>query len=101
MRVVQVGSDLDFLLVPLGTHCSGQFRPENFDGNVSLMLQVLSEIDNGHATATKFTIYGIPVGKSSFQTIQVVGHGRLRCNFGRGNARVWSNCFLMKTPHRN
>ncbi|MEE9180010.1 MAG: hypothetical protein V3U22_03875, partial [Vicinamibacteria bacterium] len=46
------------------SHGTLAFWPENLEGDLALVLQVLGEIDRRHPTATKFTFDAVAVGKS-------------------------------------
>jgi hypothetical protein len=56
VRVVETGSDADFPNEAHSTHRCGQLRPERLDGDSPAMLQIFRLEDNGHPTATDFTI---------------------------------------------
>jgi hypothetical protein len=61
--VSQVGRDLDLPNEAFGAEARGKLGPEDLDGNVAVMLQVLGEIDGGHTAAPDLPFDLITVGK--------------------------------------
>ncbi len=72
--MVELGGDLDFAEEPLGADSRGEFRAQDFDRDVTLVLQVPGEIDDGHAARAQFFLNGIAVGEGGFQAVEKVWH---------------------------
>ena len=75
VRMLKAGGDLDLAQEPLGTERGREVRTEDLDGDLSVMLQIFSEIDSRHSPAADLPLYRVSVSQSSLQTVQQVGHG--------------------------
>ena len=51
--MLEVGRDLDLVEEPLTTQHRGELRPEHFDGDVAVVLQVVGQVDRGHPAPAK------------------------------------------------
>jgi len=49
---------------------------QDFDGDFTVMLEVLREIHRGHAAASKLALDAVAVGQGSGETIWRLGQGR-------------------------
>ena len=74
MRVGQVGRDLHFAEKPLRSERGGEIRPENFEGNVPVVPEVVGEVDGGHAALAQFAVDPIAVGQCGGESVGVRGH---------------------------
>lgn len=63
MRVLQIGDGLDLPQEPLGSDHCRQLRPENFDGDSAMVLEIFGQIDRGHTALTKLPLDAIAVGQ--------------------------------------
>ncbi len=77
--MLEIGGRLYFLDEPLGTEDGGEFGPQDFDRHLAVVLQVLGEVDRGHAARAEFFLDGVAVGKGVFEAVEGVGHEGLRC----------------------
>ncbi len=76
--MLQVGGDLDLFEEPLGAEDGCEFGPQHFHRHLAVVLQVLGEIDRGHAARAEFFLDGVAVGEGGFETVEGVGHEGLR-----------------------
>ena len=81
MWVVQACGDFDFSEKAFRTEGGGQFRPKDLHRHLSLVLNVLRQVDRGHSTPADFTFNRIAVGQSEGEAIQFFHAGGL---IGRG-----------------
>jgi hypothetical protein len=63
--VLQAGDDFNFLEEPVGAECADDLRPKHFDRDLTRMLQVLREIDGGHAAPPELALDRVAVRYSS------------------------------------
>ncbi len=63
--MLQVGGDLDLGQESLGAEHRGQLRPQHLDRDLAVVLQVLGEIDRGHAALAQLPLDAVAVGQSS------------------------------------
>lgn len=61
--------DLDLSQKPLGAERGGQLAPQHLDGNLALVLQVVSEVYDRHAAAADFALDGVARGEGGSQVI--------------------------------
>ena len=54
MRVREVGRRRDLCQEPLGSHYRREFGLEDLERDVTLMLQVVGQVDRGHTALTEF-----------------------------------------------
>ena len=47
---------------------------QNLHRNITVMLQVLRQVDGGHPTATEFPLDGVAVGQCASEAVQNFGH---------------------------
>ena len=74
VRVLQPGRDLDFPGKPVGAEGGGQLGAQHLDRHLAVMLQVLGEVDGGHAALTEFPDDAIASGQRGSQSVVCVGH---------------------------
>jgi hypothetical protein len=72
--MIQIRGDLDFAQEAVGTKGCCQLWTEDLDCNLSLVLQVLSEVDRSHPTRPKLSLDLVTVSQRSLQTFQQVSH---------------------------
>ena len=63
VRVTEAGHDVDFALEALDAKGGAKVCVQNFDGDVSVVLQVVGEIYRRHSTATEFLPDHVADGK--------------------------------------
>jgi hypothetical protein len=83
VRVTQAGGDLHFALEPLHPEDLGEVRMEDLDRDRSAVLQVLGEIDGGHAAAAKLALELIPLADRGLEPILQIGRAvSVGCHVG-------------------
>ena len=58
----------------VGAEDGGELRPEDLDGDLAVVLQVVREIDSGHATRAELALDAVAVGKDGAEAAERVGH---------------------------
>jgi hypothetical protein len=76
VRMLQASDNPDFLNKTFSTQDVGQVAPKNLEGYQSIMLQVVREIDRGHATPAELPFEHVPISDGSGKIIENVGHGQ-------------------------
>ena len=67
--------DLDLAQEPLGADALGKLGGEHLDGDLAVVLLVLSEVDGGIAPTAELTVYGVAIGEGLAQRLRNTGHG--------------------------
>ena len=109
VRMVELGGDGDLAEEPLGAERVGEFRVEDLDRHRAIVLEVVREVDGGHAALAELALDAVAVGEGggeSHQKIQLPpavrgwssvdrgqGVGKARCswsypNFDSTTARI-------------
>ncbi len=57
--MLEVGCDLDLCQETLRTNDCGQFRLQDFEGDIPIVLQILGEVHRSHAAFAKLTLDGV------------------------------------------
>jgi hypothetical protein len=73
VRVVERRGDGDLAQEPLGPEDRGQFGPQHLHRDLAAVLQVIGEIDRGHAAAAQLALDGVAGAQSGGQACQVIG----------------------------
>src|SRR5262245_56591744 len=73
--VAELRGGLDLSLKPLSTDRCGQFRSQDFERNLAIVLEIAGEIDSRHAAATELALERVTVAKGLRELSQDVGHG--------------------------
>ena len=63
MRVLEVGGGLDLGEEALGTDDGGEFGAEDLDGDGAVVLEVVGEVDRGHAALAQLPLDAVAVGE--------------------------------------
>ena len=63
VRVLEVGGGGDLAQEPLGADDRGQLRPEHLDRHLAVVLEVLRQVDGGHAAGAEFLLEAVAVGE--------------------------------------
>ena len=63
MRVIEPSRDLDLAMEAIGADVDGEMRMEDLDGDRAAVLQVVREIDRGHAATADLTLDAIATRK--------------------------------------
>ena len=92
VRMLQPGRNGDFAEEALAADGGGHLRPEHLDGDLTSVLQVIGEIDNGHAPAPELAHEAVLAGQGVLQVGEEV-HGiptinlRIRRRWARGRVQ--------------
>ena len=76
--MLQVGGGLDFAEEPLGADDGGQLGPQDLDGDLAVVLEVLRQVDGGHAARAELALEAVAVGERLGEAGEDVGHQGLR-----------------------
>jgi hypothetical protein len=63
VRMAEAGGSLDLAEESVGTQRCGQLGPEHLDGHLAAMLQVVGQVDGGHATSAELALDRVSAGK--------------------------------------
>ena len=69
---------VDFPGEPLGPDGGGQLGSQHLDRDLARVLQVLGEIDRGHAPLAQLPLEAVAVGERGGELGRDAGHGRLQ-----------------------
>jgi hypothetical protein len=61
--MLEAGCQLDLAQKALGAEDGAEFRAEHLDGHLAPVLEVLGEIDRGHAAGAEFPLNAVAVGE--------------------------------------
>ena len=65
-----VGDGLDLAQEALGADDGGQLGAEDLDGHLAVVLEVLGEIDGGHAALAQLALDAVAVGEGGTQGVR-------------------------------
>ena len=85
--VLEVGGDLDLAQEPVGPDRSGQLRPEDLDGDLAAVPEVLGEEHRGHAAFAEQPLDVVAVAEGRAKMFQNVSHLRPRDSAGKNLPR--------------
>ena len=74
VRVLQPGGDLDLPEEPVAADGGGELRPQHLYRDFAVVLEVLGQIDRGHAPAAELALQRVAGGQCRLQAFKVVGH---------------------------
>ena len=74
--MLQRRDGLDLAQEPLGADHGGELGLEDLDGDLAVVLEVLGEVDRGHAARAELALDAVAVGKSCCKVGPGVGHRR-------------------------
>ena len=72
--MLQIGRGLDLGQESLRANDRGQLRAQHLERHLAVVLEVLRQVDGGHATGAHLVLDGVAVGQSCGQAIEI-GHG--------------------------
>ena len=84
--MLQVGRGPDLGEEPRGADHRGELGAQHLEGDRRLELEVLGQVDGGHATRTDFALDPVAAGKSSRKTSRAIRHSGTR---GWKSARLY------------
>ena len=76
--MLQIGRDLDLGQESLAAENGGQLGMEHLDGDAAAVLEVLGQVDRGHAALAQLALDAIPVGQCGGEARSGVGREELR-----------------------
>jgi hypothetical protein len=82
--VLQPGGDGDLAAEALGAEGGGELGAEDLEGDSAVMLQVLGEVDGGHAALPELPLDAVALGEGGLEAGHRVGH-----------VGLWSGCWKM------
>ena len=99
VRMRQVGGGRDLGQEPLGSHYRCEFGLQGLERDLTLVLQAVGQVDDGHAALTKLTFNGVAAFEGSVQAGDAVTHAGkmlrwsakregIRYLIGQGRARM-------------
>ncbi len=72
--MLELGRHLDFPEEAIGTKRGGQFRPEHLDRHLAVVLEILRQVDGGHAALAQFAFETEVIGESGGDAVKLCGH---------------------------
>ena len=75
--MVEAGGDLDLAQEPVGADVRSQLRVQDLDRYRTAVLEILGQIDRGHAAPPDFPLKAVSAGQRALQALQKVRH---RCS---------------------
>jgi hypothetical protein len=72
--MVKARRKVDLAQETLGTDRDGQLGPQDLDRHMAVVLEILRQIDDGHAPATQLMLDGVVFGERGTKGGQGVGH---------------------------
>ena len=81
VRVGQSCRELDLALEALGADAGREFRAEHLDGDVTVVFEVVGEVDGGHAALAQLPLEAVTAGEGVPKLVRRIGqwfglHGR-------------------------
>ena len=70
IRMLQVGGDLDLLEEPLRADDRGQLGAQHLERHLAAVLEILGEVDRGHATRAQLPLDAVAIGEG----VREAGH---------------------------
>ena len=74
MRVLEVGRGLDLAQEPLGADHGRELGPEHLDRHPAIVLEVLGQVDGGHAALAELALEAVAVGEGVGQAAGGMAH---------------------------
>jgi hypothetical protein len=74
VRVLEVGRQLDLGQKALRPDHGGQLRPEHLQRHLTVVADVLCQVDGGHATRTDLPVEPVAIDEGGLKTAEQFGH---------------------------
>ncbi len=74
MRMLKTRRDLDLTEEAIWPKGRSKLGSQDLHRHLAVVLQILGEVDRGHAARAKLFLDGIAVGEGGFETVEGVGH---------------------------
>ena len=78
VRMLQAGGDLDLGEEAVAADDGAQLGVQDLDGDLAAVLEVLGEVDRGHAALAELALEAVAVGKGCGEAVYCAGQGMLR-----------------------
>ena len=72
--MLEVGGELDLGQEPLGADDGGELRAQQLERDLAVVLEVLREVDGGHAAGADLTFDPVAVGEGYLEPVLELGH---------------------------
>ena len=72
--MLEVGGGLDLREEPLRAEHGGQLGPEHLDGDLAVVLEVVGQVDGGHAALAQLALDLVGIGQGGLQATEEIGH---------------------------
>ena len=73
--MVELGGDGDLAQEPLGAERVGEFRVEDLDRHRAVVLEIVREVDGGHAALAELALDAVAVGEGGGEASRRVCQG--------------------------
>ena len=73
--MLQPGGELDLALEALGAERGGELGMQHLERDRAVVLEVLGEVDRGHAAAAELALEAVAIGEGRLQGGAQVGQG--------------------------
>jgi hypothetical protein len=74
--VLELGDDVDFTGEPVGPHRGREFRAQDLERDLPVVLEVVGQVDGGHPAKTHLALDPVAPAQGSAQAVQCGGHER-------------------------
>ena len=75
--MLHLGDYVDFTWEPVGPHRRGELGAEDFEGDLAVMLEVLSQIHGRHPAHADFALNAVATAEGGGEKIELVGIGAM------------------------
>ena len=91
--MLQLGGGLNLLDEPIRAQDRGELGLQHLDGDFAVVLEVLGEVDGGHAPRAELPLDAVPVGEGAGQVRERVDQGRaIRCCSSARKLKTITTC---------
>jgi hypothetical protein len=73
-RVSSAACGADLTLEAVRAECGGQLGMEDLQRDRAVVLEVVSEVDGGHPTASELALDDVAICQSGFERVSRIGH---------------------------
>ena len=89
MRVLGLRGDLNLLQESLRAECFREFRFEDLEGNLTMMLEVICEVDGCHAALAERPVEPVAIGEGRDKQFELCGWFAPGKRWARARPNVW------------
>jgi len=76
--VLEAGGELDLTLEAFGSDRGGELGQEDFERHRSVVLEIMSQEDGGHAASSQLALHDVPAAESVSELRRGIGQGWAR-----------------------